>query len=385
MSGEITHSSGAQIANISYRAMDIPLSTPFRFATNILHSLPYAWVRMETYDGTVGFGEAPTYWDPTGETQYAAIGAFKLWENELYRHSVFGVAEIRTLMEDKARGAYAARCAIESALLDAQGQILEIPAANLLLGEGQQLRNVRQNAIIGLPDLASGTDNRYDEVIEKVAAGARVIKFKSSADTYDADKQLIRRVGQLPDTPLTMFVDANQSWGDADTALSRAIELSELGVQWLEQPIKEADTEGQQRLVAASPIPIMLDEGVLDYMSLKKEILLGTLDYANLKLAKAGGPYSAMDFIKIAKESGIRYSIGSMVESGLGMLANYAVAQASDPLTCDFEAYFTVRDGLDVGFERDGDLLVRNNNSRHGLGYDRAQMEQAFANGKEIN
>src|SRR5688500_16358966 len=66
-----------RIQEITAICRDIPLRRPFRFASHELNTLPYAWVRAETSEGLVGYGECPTYWDPSGETQLAAVGAVR--------------------------------------------------------------------------------------------------------------------------------------------------------------------------------------------------------------------------------------------------------------------------------------------------------------------
>jgi hypothetical protein len=73
-----------------------------------------------------------------------------------------------------------------------------------------------------------------------------------------------------------------------------------------------------------------------------------------------------------------------MIESGLGMLANYHVARASQPLSCDFDAYWLVDDGLDVGFVQTGEYLERQNDMEPGLGYNLAQIEHMFARGRTV-
>ncbi len=370
-----------KIVNIDYRLVNIPLKQPFRFATNTLTSLPYAWLRIETKGGVVGFGEAPTYWDPTGETQYAAIGAFKLWERSLIGQNVGDVRAICSMMERTSRGAYAARCAAETAVLDALAQTVNVPAVTCL--GGAQSR-VKVNANITLVDANALADERIDEVATKVAAGLRTIKLKGSAASYVQDIALVKTIRERYGDTLTLFVDANQSWGDASTAARRVRELADLGVSWVEQPIAAQDIRGQKYLATQAALPTMLDEGVTDCVSLTNAIAAGTVQYANLKLAKAGGPFSAMKFVDIAEANYIPYAIGSMVESGLGMLANYAVARASRPLTCDFDVYSLVDDGLDVGFVREGEYLARKKDTKPGLGYDQNQLEQMFARGTSV-
>jgi L-alanine-DL-glutamate epimerase-like enolase superfamily enzyme len=381
------------IIAVDTRVMKIPLSEPFRFATNTLNFLPYTWARIITADGAVGYGEAPTYWDPTGETDLAAVGIINLWKDAddgLYTRNVGDVDGIREFMEKTSLQAYSGRCAIEMALLDSLGKILNKPAAEILGGVKNE---VSSNAIIGLPDPESREDNRLQTVLAKVSDGAKVIKLKSSEKTYVRDLELARSISSYFDqhTKLSrpqLFVDANQSWPSSEVTAERMRELAKLGVGWIEQPISVIDKAGQEALAADRTMPIMLDESVMDYHSLEEELRYGRLNYANLKLAKAGGPFSALEWIKIERENNIPFSIGSMVESGLGMLANYAVAQVSDPapLTCDFDAYSTVLDGLDVGFVKHGDIITRRNgfDLRPGLGYDQKQMDRAFRRGKSV-
>lgn len=371
----------SNIVSIDCRVMEIPLLTPFRFATYTLNTLPYTWVRLQTADDRVTYGEAPTYWDPTGETSLGAVGAIEHWKDEgILRQNTRNVGQIRELMESTAGGAYAARCAIEMAILDNLGQTLNKPAVELLGG----IRSpVKSHAVIGLPSPESDQDNRLEEVENKVAGGASVVKFKSSAPSYEQDARLIEAVDDRYGNNIVKFVDANQSWGDARSALPKIKKMAELGVDWIEQPINAIDLEDQSYLAENSPIPIMLDESVMDYRSLKNLIYLGIAKSVNLKLAKAGGPFSAMKFIELAEQNNIPYSIGSMVESGLGMLSNFVVAQASAPITCGFDAYTTVDDGLDVGFIREGELFKRRADyeSRPGLGYDPVEMKNAFNRG----
>jgi L-Ala-D/L-Glu epimerase len=168
---------GTEIAKIDYRTVDIPLRQPFRFAAAEISLLPYAWVKIVTKDGVVGFGEAPTYWDPTGETQLAAIGVFKLWEESLIGRSVFAIREICALLEKVSRGAYAARCGIETAILDAVAKVQNVPAVDMIGGVQSQ---VTVNAVIGLPNYNTSGDERFSEIIAKVETGFRAIKIKSS-------------------------------------------------------------------------------------------------------------------------------------------------------------------------------------------------------------
>ena len=58
-----------------------------------------------------------------------------------------------------------------------------------------------------------------------------------------------------------------------------------------------------------------------------------------------------------------------MIESGLGMLANYHFARSVRPLTCGFDVYDSVDDGLDVGLLQKGSAMERQSDAIPGLGY----------------
>lgn len=373
----IDHATGL-IERLEYRAVDIPLRRPFRFATTELTSLPYAWLKVVTQDGVVGFGEAPTYWDPTGETQLAALGAFELWTPALVGSRIFDVRRISETLERTARGAYAARCAVETAILDALSKTMEVPPGDIL---GGVLSSVEVNAVLDLP-VTDVDDNhvRLSDARSKLQAGYSVLKIKSSASTFELDVSLVAAIRKSAPAA-RLFVDANQSWEDGPTALRRIQRMADAGADWVEQPIHSQDFRGLRYLHLRSPLPIMLDESVTDYLSLAQHCMTETVHYANLKLAKAGGPFSAVKFVNVAEAHGVRYSIGSMIESGLGMLANYHVARATRPLTCGFDAYSLVDDGLNIEFERSGGTISRVDERAFGLGYELRIVEEAFERG----
>lgn len=363
------------IASVEARAISVPLRQPFRFAAYELTVLPYAWFRIETTSGVVGFGEAPTYWDPTGETQLGAIGIARLWAPDLLGRAADDVAGLVRRVSTLSPGALAARCALEAALLDIRGQVYELPAYRLL-GAGSHGRTPRVNAVLGLAQ-ARELDETLELAAGLIARGFSILKIKITAASLGRNAALVTRLrDQHPE--LVMFVDANQSWNSPKEALRDLEILAAAGIDYVEQPLRANDLRGHAFVRARTPLSVILDESVLTAEDLLRARDAEALDIVNIKLAKAGGPWSAVKMAELARVLGLEVVLGSMVESTLGMLANFHSAMAIEPLFCGVSVYTDVADGLDAGINvADGQFALAEP-ERHGLGYDRAAVESSF-------
>lgn len=101
----------------------------------------------------------------------------------------------------------------------------------------------------------------------------------------------------------------------------------------------------------------------------------GTVDMFNIKLAKSGGLHLGRKIKAIADASNTPTLLGSMIESTLGMLADYHFARSQKIMCSGLSAYKLIKNQPDVGFRLDGQYL-RLTEERPGLGY---PDEEAFA------
>jgi len=117
-----------------------------------------------------------------------------------------------------------------------------------------------------------------------------------------------------------------------DEALETLPRLAELGVEYCEQPLPAGDPDGE-RLKAASPVPIYLDEDCqrLEDVATCAERAHGI----NIKLAKAGGIREAVRMAHAARALGVGVMLGCMIESGLGIAAAAQVAPLCDHVDLD--------------------------------------------------
>jgi len=232
----------------------------------------------------------------------------------------FNYAEIMAYLDDLAPGNPAIKAAIDIALHDMEGKLLNKPCWQLL-GSNPELMPVTS--------LTIGMDTP-DVVKQKVqvAAGIKIIKVKLGSED---DKKLIETVRSVTGVPL--YVDANQGWSDRGQALDMVYWLQEQGVQLIEQPFLKTDHDSNAWLTQRSPIPIIGDEAVQGLRDVEraKDVYHGI----NVKLMKSAGMYEAKLMIDNARELGLKVLIGCMSETSCATLAAAALAPQCDWVDLD--------------------------------------------------
>ena len=113
-------------------------------------------------------------------------------------------------------------------------------------------------------------------------------------------------------------VDANCAWTVEET-LSNAEILKNLGVEFIEQPLKANDWEGQREVFNNSVLPIIADESCITESDVVK--CHNHFHGVNIKLMKCGGITPGRRMIAEAKKLGLKTMVGCMTESTVGISA----------------------------------------------------------------
>ncbi|WP_299666076.1 dipeptide epimerase [uncultured Polaribacter sp.] len=113
-------------------------------------------------------------------------------------------------------------------------------------------------------------------------------------------------------------IDANCGW-TIDKAIENSYKLKELGVEFLEQPLKANDIEGAKKLFKNSALPIIADESCIVESDVEK--CAGLFHGVNVKLTKCGGLTPGKRMLLKAKELGMKTMVGCMTESTIGISA----------------------------------------------------------------
>ena len=119
-----------------------------------------------------------------------------------------------------------------------------------------------------------------------------------------------------------IVVDANQAWTFND--LKRyTVDLKNLGVEMIEQPISAADDEVLRDY--ESPLPLCADESCATAADLDR--IAGLYSMVNIKLDKSGGLTEAIIMASKAKSMGLELMVGNMLGSSLAMAPAFVIAQ----------------------------------------------------------
>ena len=159
-------------------------------------------------------------------------------------------------------------------------------------------------------------------------SGFHRLKLKlGGGDGLDVERvRAVRSVTKLP-----LMVDVNE-WWTLDEALDAIAALAELGVEYVEQPLRAGDEDGP-KLKERSPLPVYVDEDchTLGDVSACAQRAHGV----NLKLAKSGGIREAIRMAHAARALGLGVMLGCMIESGLAIAAACCVAPLCDHVDLD--------------------------------------------------
>ncbi|MEG1801774.1 MAG: hypothetical protein RR273_07320, partial [Oscillospiraceae bacterium] len=193
------------IREISVKVIEMPLKKQWKIALYAQNTRAHAVIKVVTQDGIVGYGEAapsPAFMGETGYTMEVAINRYLA--PAIIGANVFDVDIIHEKMNSAIYGNYAAKSAIDIALYDIMGKMLNVPVYKLL-GGGQYRDKVALSWVVGMQDL----DSSIEESREKLAEGYRVLKVKVG-NSPEIDFNVLKRIREELGYDFPIRLDANQ-------------------------------------------------------------------------------------------------------------------------------------------------------------------------------
>jgi L-alanine-DL-glutamate epimerase-like enolase superfamily enzyme len=301
-----------------------------------------------TRDGITGHGEgAPIVrYDESAESGRKAI--------ESVRALLTGAdpAQFEKITAEcfrRIKGQFAAKSAINIALMDWTGQRLGVPLYRYF---GLDAKDAP------ITTFSIGIDNPATtraKVME--AAPFPVLKIKVGLDTDEATIAAVRAV-----TKKTLRVDANEGWKNKEEAVRKINWLEKQGVEFVEQPMPAAMIEETRWVRSRVHIPIIADEACLHASDIPK--VKDAFDGINVKLDKAGGMLEAWRMIQIAKAFGMKTMLGCMISSSCTVTAAAHLSPLVD--YADLDGNLLIANDPFIGVQvRQGRLILPD---RPGLG-----------------
>ena len=288
--------------HIDARPIDLKLTTPFRISRAVSQVAPNVIMQISHKDWT-GYGEAAPdeYYGETQETVLSCVSAFagNLGDDP------FAFEEILNQLDTIIRLHPSAKAAVDMALYDLVGKILNVPVYKLL---GLNPEHTPQTSFtLGIDTPAN---------MAKKALLARdypILKVKVGTKNDVANIQAIREVSSA-----TIRVDANTAWTPKE-AIKMINALAPYNIEFVEQPTAPRDLDGLRLIRENVPLPIIADESCVTVEDIPR--IVGCVDGINIKLMKCGGLRHALKMIHVARAHNLRIMLGCMIESSLAITA----------------------------------------------------------------
>lgn len=312
-------SSTPRIQAVETLLVDVPTIRPHRLSVATMNHQTLVLVRLQCSDGIVGWGEATTigglaYGEESPESIKANIDTYiaPLLEGQ----DATAVAMALARVAGQVQGNRFAKCAIETALYDAQARRLGVPLSELF---GGRLRD-------SLPiawTLASGDTARDIAEAERMLDLRRhnIFKLKIGLRSVREDVAHVAAIKAALGSRASVRVDANQAWSVTE-ALEGMRALADAGVDMVEQPIVAHDKLGLKRLTEANIIPIMADEALHGPRDAFEVAAAQAADIFAVKINQSGGLRGAARVAGIAEAANIALYGGTMLEGAVGTMAS---------------------------------------------------------------
>lgn len=308
-----------QILGIETILLDLPTIRPHVLAMATMHAQTICLVRLTCSDGIVGLGEATTIgglaYGPEGpETIKTAIDTY--FAPLLAGQDATRPAAAMALVARHVVGNHFAKCAIETALLDAQGKRLGLPVSELLGGR-------RVDSLPVLWTLASGDTARDVAEAEQMLDTRRhnAFKLKIGKRPLEQDVAHVGAIKAALGDRASVRVDVNMAWDEPSARRGLAM-LADAGCDLVEQPIIRHNRDGMARLVALGLVPVMADESLTGPASAMDFARAAAADVFAVKIEQSGGLDAARAVAQIGDAAGIGLYGGTMLEGAIGTIAS---------------------------------------------------------------
>jgi muconate cycloisomerase len=307
------------IQNIEVILADVPTIRPHKLSVATMNTQTLVLVRVVCADGFEGWGEATTigglnYGEESPESIKVNIDTHiaPLLIGMDASQVAKAMAKIRKIIQ----GNRFAKCAIETALLDAQARRLRVPLSELLGGRVRDALPVAWTLASGdtAKDIAEA-----ELMLEK--RRHRIFKLKIGARPVADDVAHVLAIKKALGDTVSVRVDVNQAWSELE-AMRGIAELEAGGVDLIEQPVRAENVAAMARLVQRFAVSIMADEALHGPQDALAIANASAADVFAVKITQSGGLMPAAQVATVAQLSGVGLYGGTMLEGGVGTAAS---------------------------------------------------------------
>jgi muconate cycloisomerase len=309
----------ATIEQVEVLLLDIPTIRPHQLSVATMRQQHMVLVRIHCSDGISGCGEASTigglaYGEESPESIKTNIEHYMA--PLLKGSDATSPAACMAKLGGAIQGNRFAKCAIETALFDAQARRLGVPLSTLFGGR------VRDSLPVAWT-LASGDTARDIAEAEQMLDQRRhrIFKLKIGVREPRADAAHVAAIKRALGERASVRVDVNQAWDETDAMLGMRL-LEDAGVDLMEQPIAAGNHEGMRRLREQNRVPLMADEALHGPADAYRLAAARAADVYAIKITQSGGLRGAQQVAAIGDAAHVALYGGTMLEGAVGTIAS---------------------------------------------------------------
>lgn len=341
----------SQIVRIEYWPVDIPITDPFVVATGARIVAENVFLRLTLDNGIQGYGEAAPFPEVGGEDRSSCLATLRILAPALIGKSVRDYRELAAQMDALAHQQPAARCGLETAVIDAYCRSAQIPMWELWGGRDLRPRDTDITIPIATLEKSVSLARGWYE------RGFRLLKMKVGKDV-DQDIRRLEAVHRA--LPGVSFIgDGNQGFSREDClTFARAVQRFGGRMTLLEQPVAREDLDSLAAIRKITGIPVAADESVRSLADARDVIAQEAADYINIKIMKTG-VVEAVAIAEATLAAGLKLMVGGMVESRIAMGCSFSLVlgmKGFDVLDLDTPLLLAT-DPVQGGYEYQGPAL----------------------------
>ena len=277
----------------------------------------YVFVRVESADGHVGWGETNTIPSWSYETLESVTSTIRNYlapivlNRSPFQQAYFQKQFDETLTPAVSQGFPFAKSAVITATLDLAGQIANLPLHHFFGGKMRDKIELTYALSIDTPQSMADVARSYPFV--------KCFKLKVAGDEKTDAARVRAVIEARPDADI--WLDANQSYRPIhmETFLKSIAGLPQ--VRCLEQPVQSIDWFGMKRVRERSALPIALDEGCFSSYDVARLARMEAGDLVVLKVAKSAGLWGCQRSSIVAEANGLGLLGSGLTETGVGLTA----------------------------------------------------------------
>lgn len=309
------------ITDIQFRIMNFRFEEPMKVAFATITDMDSCIIKILTDEGITGYGEAAPLPFVTGDDLDTVLAVGKQLRNALIGMDPRAIGAIHRVMDRSYSGNGAVKAGIDIACYDIAAKAAGLPLYKYLGGDDPRIHS---DVTIGIDT----PDRMAEKALMWIDRDFDILKIKLGEDIR-SDAERMYAIHEAVSGKARLRVDANQGWSVKD-AIRIGSELSVLGVEMIEQPVRADDLMGMKEVRDHSTLLIAADESCHGIADAFKLASMRAADVINIKLMKCGGIYPAIKIAAICEAAGLSCMIGCMGESALGNLAGMHLAAALD-------------------------------------------------------